>query len=170
MTTRPRDPAVALGSLLVLLAALCSGQERATPELLAEVKGVVADETGAVIPRSEVVFKGELGTVVSHTGLDGSAIVELRTGKYAVTVAKRGFVTAKVVDLQISAPTPTAFRVVLQLDQTPTDGGIFEGVPTTTSELPNVISSEPSRVPAARPPTPKSRSLRSLYLWKCAFS
>jgi hypothetical protein len=75
--------------------------------------------------------------------MDGSVTVELRTGRYAVTITKAGFVTAKLVDFQINAPTPAAFRVVLRVDHTPTDGGIFEGVPTTSSELPSVISSEP---------------------------
>jgi hypothetical protein len=139
--TRRLSAAVALASLL-LLAALCSGQERTIPEPVAEIKGIVTDETGAVIPQSEVVFKGKLGAIVSHTSMDGSVTVELRTGSYAVTITKSGFVAAKLVDFQINAPTAAAFRVVLQVDHTPSDGPIFEGVPTTTSELPSAISFE----------------------------
>lgn len=71
--------------------------------------------------------------------MDGSVTVELRTGRYFVTITKFGFVTAKLTDLQINAPTPAAFRVVLQVDRTPNDGGNLEGVPTATSDLPNVI-------------------------------
>ena len=141
MTTR-LHAAVALASLV--LTTFCSGQEPTTREPLAEVQGVVADETGGVIPQSEVVFKGEQGAIVSHTRMDGSVTVELRTGGYGVTITKSGFVTAKLVDFQINAPTPAAFRIVLHVDHTPTDGGIFDGVPTITSELPSVISSEPS--------------------------
>jgi len=140
MTTR-LHAAVALASFL--LTALCSGQERTTSEPVAKIKGIVADQTGAVIPQSEVVFKGELGTIVSHTGMDGSVTVQLRTGTYLVTITRSGFVTAKLVDFQINAPTPAAFRVNLQLDHSPSDGGIFDGVPTTTAELPSVIRSEP---------------------------
>jgi hypothetical protein len=64
-----------------------------------------------------------------------------------VTITKSGFVVAKLVDFKISAPTPIAFRFVLQADSTPTDGGEFMGVPTTTYELPNVIRSEPKSRP-----------------------
>jgi hypothetical protein len=170
MTTRLHDAAVALGSLLVLLIALCSGRERSTPEPVAEVKGTVADATGAVIPQSEVVFKGELGTIISQTSMDGSVTVELRTSRYFVTITKFGFVTAKLTDFQINAPTPAAFRVVLQVDRTPTDGGTVEGVPTATSGLPNVMGSESSHAPAAQPATKKGRSLRCLYFWKCSSS
>ena len=64
MTMRLHDAAVALGTVLFLLTAFCSGQEGSTPEPVAQVKAIVADETGAVIAQSEVVFKGELGTTV----------------------------------------------------------------------------------------------------------
>jgi|SRR5580700_2067120 hypothetical protein len=168
MTTRPHDAAVALGTVLVLLATFSRGQERSTPEPVAEVKGIVADETGAVIAQSAVMFRGELGTIVSHTSIAGSVTVELRTGSYAVTITKPGFKTAKLADLRINAPTPTAFRVVMQVDHTPTDGFDLEGVPTATSDLPDVISSKPSHGPAVQPGTTKIRSLRCLYLWKCS--
>ena len=46
---------------------------------------------------------------------------------------------------------PDTLRIVLKVDHTPTDGGIFDGVPTTTSELQSVIGPEPSRVPSAQP-------------------
>ena len=46
-----RDLAIALGSVLILPTALRGGQERSTPEPGAEVKGVVLDVTGAVIPQ-----------------------------------------------------------------------------------------------------------------------
>ena len=140
MTTR-QQTAVALGPLLLaLLTTLAIGQgHSSSPEILSEVKAIVTDATGALIPHSEVTFKGESATIVSYTSMDGSVTVKLRTGRYAVTFARTGFVTAKLVDLQISAPTPSTFRVVLQVDSTPTDGGELMGVPTTTSELPTVV-------------------------------
>ena len=54
MTMRLHDAAVALGTVLFLLTAFCSGQEDSTPEPVAQVKAIVADETGAVIAQSEV--------------------------------------------------------------------------------------------------------------------
>jgi hypothetical protein len=152
--------------------ALWSGQERSSPAPLAKVKGTVADEAGAVIPQSEVVFQGEQGKVVSHTSMDGSVTGQLSSGRYAVTIAKSGFVTAKLVDFQINAPTPREFRVVLRVGHTPSNGGNFEGRPTTTiSELPNGITLEPKYAPAPQPATRKKRrSLRCLYLWKCSSS
>lgn len=156
MTKRLQDAAVALGSLVFLLTAPCSGQERSTAESVAEVKGIVSDETGAVIPQSEVVFKGESGTIVEHTSMDGSVNVGLRTGRYTVTVSKHGFVTSKRADFQISAPTPFIFRVVLQVDRTPTDGGDdpMWAVPTTTSDLPSVIT--PASAQGVQKSTPRS--------------
>ncbi len=144
MTTR-LQAAVALGALLlVLLTTLGSGQDHpSTPEPVSEVEGIVTDATGGVIPHSEVAFKGESGTIVSYTSMDGSVNVKLRTGRYAVTITQTGFVTTKLVDFQINAPTPFTFRVVLQVDSTPTDGGEPMGVPTITSDLPNVINPAP---------------------------
>lgn len=127
--------------MLVLLTAPSRSQEGPTPESMAEVKGIVADATGAVIPQSKVVFKGESGTVVGHTSLEGAVTVELRTGMYDVTITKTGFVTAKLVDFQVNAAL--AFRVVLQVDTTPSDGGGMVGVPTITSELPSMITRSP---------------------------
>jgi hypothetical protein len=125
--------ATALGWFLVL-AALCSGQlvPLSTPAPVSEVKGVVTDATGAVIRRCEVVFKGDSGTIVSHTGDDGSVTVHLPTGTYTVTIASKFFVTAKLVDFRISAPSPAAFRVALELDRIVMDDVPWfpwEGVP-----------------------------------------
>lgn len=139
MTTRPQNAAVALGSLLLLMATLCSGQGHSAPEPISEVKCIVTDATGAVIPRSEVVFNGETSPIIAHTSIDGSVNVELPTGRYTATAKQNGFVTSKQVEFQINAPTPFIFRVVLQVDSTPSDGG--DGPMTTTaSDLPSVIT------------------------------
>jgi hypothetical protein len=141
MTKRFYEAVLALGALGVLLVPFGRGQNRpSTPEPSSEVKGIVTDATGAVIPNCEVSFKEESGTIVSHTGMDGTVKLELRTGKYAVTVTGIGFVTTKLIDFQISAPAPATFRVVLQAAGTPTNGGLVPGVATITSDLPNAIS------------------------------
>jgi hypothetical protein len=131
---------------MILLTALSSGQDSSSIQKpVSEVKGVVADATGAVIPQSQVEFKGESGTIVAQTGMDGVVAVQLRTGKYAVTIARTGFKTEKLVDFQVEAPTPAVFRIVLQVASTSTDGGESPGVPTTTSDLPSTITLDSSR-------------------------
>jgi hypothetical protein len=116
---RPHGAATALGSLLVLVG-LCSGQDvgSPTPAPVSEVRGVVTDTSGAVIQRSEVVFKGDSGTIVSHTGDDGSVTVHLPAGTYTVTIASPNFVSTKLADFRVSAPTPASFRVALEVDRT----------------------------------------------------
>jgi hypothetical protein len=142
MTMLQQDAAAVLGSLL-LITTLCGGQERSVPKPVSEVKCIVADATGAVIPHSEVVFNGETSPIIAHTGMDGSVNVELPIGRYTATAKQNGFVTSKPVDFQINAPTPFIFRVVLQVDSIPSDGGgdgPMSGVPTTASDLPSVIT------------------------------
>jgi hypothetical protein len=158
---------MAISTFLSLIIAV--GHAQAVPPL-SQTKAVVFDETGAVIPDCEIVFKSDLETIVSHTGMDGSVTVGLHSGRYAVTTSRAGFVKSNILDVQIAAPKPDTLRIVLKVDHTPTDGPIFNGVSTTTSQLPSVIESEPvpSLVPSARPATGKSRSWRCLYLWKCS--
>lgn len=159
-----------------MLAALCSGQvvRSSTPAPVSEVKGVVTDAIGAVIQHSEVVFKGDSGTIVSHTGDDGSVTVHLPSGTYSVTIASQGFVTAKLVDFRISAPTPAAFRVALEVDRTaivdfPRWAEVPQ-VPTVTADFPWFINPTPAQGPAPQLANKKSRSLKCLYLWRCALS
>jgi len=111
---RPHGAATALGSLLVLVG-LCRGQDvrSSTPAPVSEVRGVVTDAMGAVIQRSEVVFKGDSGTIVSHTGEDGSVTVHLPTGIYTVTITSPNFLSAKLANFRVSAPTPASFRIAL---------------------------------------------------------
>jgi hypothetical protein len=143
-------------------------------EPLCEVKGTVVDEMGALIPHAEVVFKGESGTTVSHTGTDGAVNVTLRTGRYAVWVSQAGFITTKLVDFNIAGLTPSVFHIVLRVDNRPSDGAGWEPgvseVPTATSELPNNINDKPSAAPDTKPTMRKGRSLRCLYLWRCSAS
>lgn len=165
ITTRLTVAAVAVGTLLSLMVAV--GHAQAVPPI-SEIKAIVFDDTGAVIPDCEIVFKSDSETIVSHTGMDGSVTVRLRSGRYAVTTRKAGFVKSEILDVQIATPMSDTLRVVLKVDQTPTDGPIVDGVPTATSDLPSVIGPEPSRVPSAQPATRKSRSWQCLYLWKCS--
>jgi len=138
---------------------------------LSEVKGTVFDETGAVIPNCEIVFRSDSESIGSHTGMDGSVTVRLRSGRYAVTTSHVGFVKSEILDVQIVTPMPDTLRIVLKVDHTPTDGGIVPMVELlpASSELPSALGPEPSIAPTARPGR-KSRSWRCLYLWKCSTS
>jgi hypothetical protein len=146
-------------------------------EHLFGVKGFVVDELGAVISTAEVTFKGESGTILGHTGMDGSVYVNLGAGKYVVTISVPGFATAKLVDFSVSGPNADAFRVSLTADPiswgsgSPNVGPLVEA-PTVPSELPDVIVDEAARTSslAAQPATTKRRSMRCLYLWKCSAS
>jgi Carboxypeptidase regulatory-like domain len=141
------------------------------------VKGVVVDESGAVVPNAEVVFKEESGTIVAHAGMDGSVNVNLGAGKYVVRVSALGFATTKLVDFSVPSPTADAFHVILKA------GSIFFGsgsphvvplvVPTVPSELPDVIIKDeptPTALPVVQLATTKRRSMRCLYLWRCSAS
>jgi hypothetical protein len=145
ITTRLNVKTVAIVTFLGLM--IVVGHAQAVPPF-SEVRAVVFDETGAVIPGCEILFKSESETSVSHTGMDGSVTVKLPSGGYAVTASKAGFVRSKMLNVQIVTPMPDALRIVLKVDHTPTDGPMFDGVPTTTSELPTAIEPQASRVPS----------------------
>ena len=113
------------GSLLRLVAivavALGMSLGSYSQEPLPEVKCTVVDEMGAVIPRAEVVFKGQSGTTISHTGLDGVVTQVLRTGRYAVWVNQPGFVTTVLRDFDVAGTTRPTCRIVLKVGDRPTD-------------------------------------------------
>jgi hypothetical protein len=159
-----------LGTFLGLLIAAGHGQVVAP---LSEVKVTVVDQSGAVIPESEVVFKSDSKTVVSHTGPEGSVAVALPTNRYTVTTSKLGFLKNRVPDFQAVAPEPNELRIVLEVGHITMCGpcpSLIPAIPTATSDLPNVIQSEPNPTSSAQPATKKVRSLRCLYLWKCSTS
>jgi hypothetical protein len=155
--------ALAISAFLSIIIAVGHAQDIAP---LSEIKVIVFDESGAVIPDCEIVFRSDSEAIVSHTGQDGSVTVRLRSGRYVVATNKAGFLKSKILDVQIAAAMPDTFRIVLKGDPTPTDGPIE--VPTTTSDLSIVVGTEPSRVPSTQPPIRKSRSWQCLYLWKCS--
>lgn len=167
--------------LSVLIVALSSFAGIATTAGCAQeqrfaVKGVVVDQSGAVISQAEVMFKGESGTVISHTGMDGSVDVNLEPGKYLVTISAHAFVTTRLVDFLVPRPTADAFRVSLRIEPDPLERNdqYHEGlgVPTVVSDLPNVIKNEPPPDSSAvsRSVPAKRRSTRCLYLWRCSRS
>jgi len=161
--------AVAIASFLHLNIAVGHSQ---VVSPLSEMTTTVFDESGAVIPDCEIVFKSDSATVVSHTGMDGSVTLRLPSGRYAVTTTRAGFAKSTLADVQIGTSMQDEIRIVLKADFTPIvdgpDGPIFDGVPTATSDLPRAISPTTYPVRSARPLTKKSRSWQCLYLWKCS--
>jgi hypothetical protein len=142
MTVRLSAEIVVLGATLGLAALV--GQSQVT-QPVSEVSGTVFEDiAGAVVPGCTVVFESDSEKVVSHTDEDGSVRVSLPSGTYTVTTTSLGFVTSRLFHLQIHAPKPVAFRVVLKVNSTPTDGSGFDGVPTADSELPSAIGAKPS--------------------------
>ena len=63
--------AVAIITFLGLVTSVGHGQ--AFPAV-SNVTAIVVDESGAVIPDSELVFRSDAKEIVSHTGADGSVI------------------------------------------------------------------------------------------------
>ena len=146
---------------------------------LSEIKVTVVDQNGARIADSELVFKGDSKTIVSHTGSEGAVTVALPSGQYSVAAGHSGFLKNEVLDFQVVAPEPLELKVVLMVDPHSEICGLACGcspcplMPTITSEVPNVIVIDETRprppaLPAAQ--IKKIRSLRCLYLWKCSIS
>ncbi len=158
-------------SIFVLIA----GSRAQVPQPLSSVKVTVLDESGAIIPGSEVVFKTDSTIIVSHAGIDGAVRVALPTGQYAVTVSAPAFRETEVPDFRVVAPAFAELKAVLKEGSCPPGPCLIVipvEVPTVISDLPNVIEAEPSPVPPVQATTKikKSRSLHCLYLWKCSTS
>jgi len=131
-------------------------------------RGLVVDQAGAAVEDAEVVFKGGLGAILTHTGRDGSVNVNLEAGNYVVTVSQSGVSTTKLVDVSIENEAANPFRVVLRVDQRPFGSGSdpcpCSFVPIYLSELPDIIRDEPSlaSLPVVQPATANRRSMRCL--------
>jgi hypothetical protein len=167
-TKRVTGAAMAISVFLLI----AGGQAQVTAPL-SEIKVTVVDQTGAVIADSEVIVKGASKTISLHTGSDGTVMVTLPRGQYAITASHYGFVKNNVPDLQVVAPAPGELKVALMVGSTSVICGPCAGAPETpliTSDLPNVIEDDPSPVPPIQATTRKNRSLRCLYLWKCSTS
>lgn len=140
---------------------------------LSKVKVTVLDPSGAVVPDSEVAFKSESTTVVSHTGPVGSVTVMLPSGRYTVTTTHYGFLKSELSDVQVEAGKPRQLSVVMKVGygKLIVDGPV-PPVFTITSNLSSLIPPvpEPKALPPVLPAPKKIRSLRCLYLWKCLTS
>ena len=109
ITTRLCMAAVAIASFLHLNIAVGHSQ---VVSPLSEMATTVFDESGAVIPDCEIVFKSDSATVVSHTGMDGSVTLRLPSGRYAVTTTRAGFAKSTIADVQIGSSMQDEIRIV----------------------------------------------------------
>jgi hypothetical protein len=141
MTKRQHRKPPAFSTLVLLAAvAFCQNHPTATSPT-SEVKGVVTDTTGAVIPHAEVAFKGDSDTIKTQTARDGSFDLTLPSGRYVVTIAQSGFKVTRVLDFQVRAPALAVLNVVLQVGDPKiiVDPSWVE-VPTLASDLPSALN------------------------------
>jgi outer membrane receptor for ferrienterochelin and colicins len=98
--------------LWTVFAALCcyaAGSLPAAADATCDVRGVVVDSSGGVLPGAAVVLPGRPGPEV--TGPEGTFCVEgLPGGSHVLEVSLAGFVTRRV---QVTAPHPSLLTVTL---------------------------------------------------------
>src|SRR5215831_1143864 len=129
-------------TLVLLAVAVFSQEYPPTLGQMSEVRVIVTDAVGAVIPHAEITFKGEITkgevAVTKRTGKDGAAGVKLPYGRCDVTITRLGFKITKVVGLVVDSPMPDMLNVTLQVpeDSGDTSPSPNVGVPTITSDLP----------------------------------
>ncbi|MGO8797430.1 MAG: DUF6438 domain-containing protein [Candidatus Sulfotelmatobacter sp.] len=133
---RPKQGRARLRFAVIVVVAIGTSLASYAQEKSLEVKCTVVDEMGAIIPNAEVKFKGQSGTIVSHTGLDGVVIQALRAGRYAVSVTQIGFVTTVLPDFNVAGTTQSACRIPLRVGDRPTDGP--ERQPAEHIEFPQI--------------------------------
>ena len=136
-----------LMAFLPICPSLALGQNPLTPSRDAELRVIVFDPSGAVIPKATIRFEGKKSFSIS-TAENGSIQVRLPSGNYELTVSSPGYETTKITH-RVDADNRFPLTLVMQFhapkgDCLPCSG---PGVETIASDLPNVI--ETVRVPDA---------------------
>src|SRR6266567_1373667 len=130
----------AVGSLLVLAAALCLAQTGAS-----RISGTVADSSGAVVPGVTVTAKNE-ATGVTHTQITTArglyAFPALPVGSYTIIAELAGFKTTQKTGNILVVDTPLVVDVVLQVggvsEVVNVEGG-YEKLQSSNATLGNVV-------------------------------
>jgi len=130
----------AVGSLLVLAAALCLAQTGAS-----RISGTVADSSGAVVPGVTVTAKNE-ATGVTHTQMTTArglyAFPALPVGSYTIIAELAGFKTTQKTGNILVVDTPLVVDVVLQVggvsEVVNVEGG-YEKLQSSNATLGNVV-------------------------------
>jgi len=125
-----------------------SAQNTSTVSQVGSVSVIVTDPSGAVIPHAKVEFQGGK-SLITETAQDGSVRVALPYGSYDITIESRGFTPGKVFGFAVQVPKPPDLSVALQIGHYCDDccDACVAGVPTITSELPNVIERDATMHP-----------------------
>lgn len=131
-------------SLIVVLAAsILLGENPPIVNAVSQVSCGVTDETGAVIPKAEVVFESGTREVRTQTDASGAANVELESGTYVVTANARGFAETLVPEFLVQAPGPTVLKLTLRVGNECDDcgGGLPNGelVEIELAQLPEML-------------------------------
>jgi Carboxypeptidase regulatory-like domain len=160
--------AAAVTTLLSLLTASSLAQVAAASSA---IKVTVVDQSGAVIPGSELVFRGDSRPIVARTDDDGAVTVSLQSGRYAITTSHLGFLKNEMPDFQVAPAHPGELRIVLNVGPSmvctlPCGPMVNAEVPTIPSDVLGMIPPDPE--PPTKPAAKMSRSWHCLYFWKCA--
>jgi hypothetical protein len=114
-----------IAALLLIALAVSPRNAFAQGGVTATLSGTVFDSSGAVVPGATITAKNKAtaSTSTAISGADGLfTIPALEPGEYKVTVAMKGFATASLEDIRLSAGVPTNIKPTL------TPGGVAETV------------------------------------------
>jgi hypothetical protein len=106
-----------LMSMVVLLCGLSAGTLAVAQATTGEVRGTVADPTGAVVHGAKLVLSSNSGTSVSSvSGHDGSFhFAGVQPGKYSLAITAEGFAQATVDEIEVLPGKLLEQNVTLQL-------------------------------------------------------
>ena len=118
---------------IILLCALAHGSGEIS---ISEISILVTDQTGAVIPNAELKFKSNSTMVTNTTMRNGRVVLQLPFDRYFVSVASKGFETARIPDFEARG-SKAELKVVLRV------GSSYPYYSSGSSEVPL----EPARLP-----------------------
>jgi hypothetical protein len=104
-------------SLVILLCGLGSPAPAVAQGTSAEIRGTVADPTGAVIPSARLVLSGEAGSpAATVSGRDGAFhFAGVQPGKYSLSITAKGFAATTLDEIVVLAGKSVQENVTLQL-------------------------------------------------------
>jgi hypothetical protein len=109
--------AMALVSLALMLLPFAVYTTAVAEGSTSEIRGTVADPTGAVIPAARLVLTSEGGASASTvSGRDGSfSFTNLQAGKYSLVISARGFAQATLNEIEVLPGKILQQNVTLEL-------------------------------------------------------
>jgi Carboxypeptidase regulatory-like domain len=148
-------------ALIVLLCAAVAGAQVTT----GNVRGVVKDQNGAVVPGAQVTLTNKATNIAQSTQTTTEGAYEfnnLLAGEYALTIAATNFKVLTVADVRVllnqTTDVPAELQVGLQGETVDVSAGGAELVDTTTTNLSKGFS-ERQVVELAQSAVPANTSL-----------